>query len=125
MSELKIEKERVLKAAKSCPDVQRVLKTLFPEAFEEELQVNITTFGNWNVYETEHAIAIQNCHDTENAFIFPKNCNGWFYTVKKGHKDKLHLSSGSEESTNQIDQQTGADAKIMRECRVLRDKLAR
>jgi hypothetical protein len=34
--ELKITKERVLKAAEGCPDVKRALKTLFPEAFEDD-----------------------------------------------------------------------------------------
>lgn len=33
---LKIEKDRVLEAAKACPSSLPVLKTLFPEAFEPE-----------------------------------------------------------------------------------------
>ena len=36
-TELKITKERVLVAAKSCPDADRILKKLFPEAFEEDV----------------------------------------------------------------------------------------
>ena len=34
MNELKVTKERVLEAASKCEDVKRVLKVLFPEAFE-------------------------------------------------------------------------------------------
>ena len=33
--ELKVTKEKVLEAAKDCKDAERVLKTLFPEAFED------------------------------------------------------------------------------------------
>ena len=35
--ELKITKEHVLEAAKSCPDADRILRKLFPEAFEEDI----------------------------------------------------------------------------------------
>ena len=34
--ELKVTQERVLEAAKGCPDAQRVLQALFPEAFKAE-----------------------------------------------------------------------------------------
>lgn len=34
--QLMVVKERVLEAAKECPDTKRVLKKLFPEAFEEK-----------------------------------------------------------------------------------------
>lgn len=36
MDELKIKKERVLEAAEGCADVKRVMKKLFPEAFEDD-----------------------------------------------------------------------------------------
>ena len=36
MDKFEITKERVVKAANVCPDAQRVLKELFPEAFEEK-----------------------------------------------------------------------------------------
>lgn len=35
MAQLTVESERVVEAAKSCPDAKRVLQTLFPAAFEE------------------------------------------------------------------------------------------
>ncbi len=34
--ELKVEKDRVVEAAKICPDAKKVLQTLFPEAFSSE-----------------------------------------------------------------------------------------
>ena len=37
MTELKITKERVLEAAKSCPQADAVLKKLFPEAFADDV----------------------------------------------------------------------------------------
>ena len=37
MTDLKITKDRVLEAAKSCPQANAVLKKLFPEAFEDDL----------------------------------------------------------------------------------------
>ena len=36
MSEIKIKKERILKAAKNCNQTKQVLRTLFPEVFEED-----------------------------------------------------------------------------------------
>lgn len=39
MSELKIEKEKVLEAAKQCPEAKKVLETLFPDVFESKFQV--------------------------------------------------------------------------------------
>ncbi len=36
MSELKIDSERGLKASESCPQAKEILKTLFPEVFEEK-----------------------------------------------------------------------------------------
>lgn len=36
MEDLKIDRARVVEAAKSCPDAAKVLKTLFPDAFPDE-----------------------------------------------------------------------------------------
>ena len=36
MTELKITKEKVLKASEQCPDAKDVLETLFPDAFKKE-----------------------------------------------------------------------------------------
>ena len=44
--ELKVESELVLKAAKESPrdDVRKALKTMFPEAFEEETTVSLADY---------------------------------------------------------------------------------
>lgn len=42
MKNLKITKEKVLEASEICSDTKRVLKTLFPEVFESELEI-----GKW------------------------------------------------------------------------------
>jgi hypothetical protein len=39
--ELKVQSEKVLEAAKFYPDAERVLKTLFPEAFKKDNSVNV------------------------------------------------------------------------------------
>jgi hypothetical protein len=43
MSELKITKEKVLEAAKGCKDAEKVLKTLFPEVFEDDKYIDLKT----------------------------------------------------------------------------------
>jgi hypothetical protein len=54
MEELKVTKEKVLKASKNCPQAKEVLKELFPEVFEEQFKdFDICKSGNdlrlaWN-----------------------------------------------------------------------------
>jgi len=50
MEELKITKEKVLEASERCGTAKEVLKTLFPEVFEEET-IEPSYLG---VYETEN-----------------------------------------------------------------------
>lgn len=44
---LEIESEKVLKAAEKCPEWKEGLKTLFPEAFEDDSSVNLEKF-HWS-----------------------------------------------------------------------------
>lgn len=39
--ELKVTKEAVLRAAKSCPDARRILENMFPEAFVNEERARV------------------------------------------------------------------------------------
>jgi hypothetical protein len=46
--ELKVQSEKVLEAAKSCPDWERLLKTLFPEAFKKaDLEITENNIGDF------------------------------------------------------------------------------
>lgn len=47
MTELKIEKEKVLELAKSCPEWKEGLKTLFPQAFEKENKIDWSEVYNY------------------------------------------------------------------------------
>ena len=44
--DLKITEERVREAAESCPDVERVMKQLFPEVFENKSRVKVRIAGH-------------------------------------------------------------------------------
>jgi len=46
MNEVTTTKERVLKAAQSCAQVERVMKTLFPQVFEEEQTYDLYVLVN-------------------------------------------------------------------------------
>ena len=57
MSKLEITKEKVLKAAKECPDAKKVLKGMFPEAFEDEKYFDLLKLnkGDYTLFESKES----------------------------------------------------------------------
>jgi len=49
---LEIEKEKVLEAAKKCPQAAEVLKTMFPEVFEDDALISLSIFAG-KIFATE------------------------------------------------------------------------
>ncbi len=97
---LEIEKDRVLEAAEQCGDAKKILKTLFPKAFQEEItfkfgdRLGIKTKGSeqWGVYiltwifypgsiySTKYKITLVNL-ETGKALIEPVNYEEILTTV--------------------------------------------
>jgi len=59
MNELTINKEKVLEAAKTCPDAAKVLKTLFPEVFKDE-GGDVTILGYARIHSNKEECLLEN-----------------------------------------------------------------
>jgi len=82
MEELKVKRDKVLEASKSCPDAERVLKTLFPEVFEPN-KVNVTEYCSAELYKKRGGI------DRNNSFI--KLCHNGHEFAWIGYDFQIHF----------------------------------
>lgn len=70
--ELKVESEKVLEAAKQCPDVKRALKTMFPKAFESDKSLNLGLMRGEHEYLFSKA-ACQEANVERNIIVIRSN----------------------------------------------------
>jgi len=79
MEELKIDRKRVLEAASKCPQAKETLKTLFPEAFEEEDNIAMRKIPK------DERIKVVECFATISEAFFGKG-NGFIDLRNSGDK---------------------------------------
>jgi hypothetical protein len=73
MSELLVTKEKVLEAALKCEEAKKVLKTLFPEVFEQK----------WEVFIPEVKVHKGGSSEKPYIYIYLCDAGGQFGTIKK------------------------------------------
>ena len=94
VNELKISRERVLKAASKCPDAKNVLKTLFPEVFEEPDKKTVPLIES-NTYLFPVGHPMRNIIFIRNSGgVYPEQDEkGLFLATKKGYTFSLREES--------------------------------
>jgi len=85
-TELKITPDKVLSAAKKCPQAKEVLKEMFPEVFEEDKYFDLS---NTTIYSPQVGIAIR-CSGEYAKKSFWLN-DSWNWIIVKDSEDKLCL----------------------------------